>query len=93
MKTPKQTKTISNGLKEGIEKLSGVDMDEVRVHFNGDKPAQLDTLAYAQGTDIHVAPGQEKHLPHEAWHVVEQKQGRVKKGADESSPPTPDSES
>ena len=24
-----------------------------------------------------VAPGQERHLPHEAWHVVQQKQGRV----------------
>ena len=30
-----------------------------------------------QETDIHVAPGQEKCLPHEAWHVVQQKQGRV----------------
>jgi hypothetical protein len=36
------------------------------------------SLAYAQGTDIHLGPGQEKHLPHEAWHVVQQKQGRVK---------------
>ncbi len=33
--------------------------------------------ACAQGTDIHVAPGQEQHLPHEAWHVVQQAQGRV----------------
>jgi len=41
-------------------------------------PAQLNALAYAQGSDIHVAPGQEKHLPHEAWHVVQQSKGRVK---------------
>jgi hypothetical protein len=27
---------------------------------------------------IHLAPGQEEHLPHEAWHVVQQTQGRVK---------------
>jgi hypothetical protein len=52
-------------------------MDDVRVHYNSAKPAQLQALAYTQGTDIHVAPGQEKHLPHEAWHVVQQKQGRV----------------
>jgi hypothetical protein len=32
----------------------------------------------SQGDDIHIAPEQEKHLPHEAWHVVQQKQGRVK---------------
>jgi hypothetical protein len=38
----------------------------------------LQSHAYAQGTDIHLASGQEKHLPHEAWHVVQQKQGRVK---------------
>ena len=29
-------------------------------------------------SNIHLASGQEKHLPHEAWHVVQQKQGRVK---------------
>ena len=53
-------------------------MDDVKVHRNSDKPAQLQAHAYAQGTDIHLGPGQEKHLPHEAWHVVQQKQGRVK---------------
>lgn len=30
-----------------------------------------------QGKDIYLAPGQEKNLPHESWHVVQQKQGRV----------------
>ena len=68
---------ISDNLKSGIENLSGYSMDDVKVHFNSDKPAQLNAHAYAQGTDIHVAPGQEQHLPHEAWHVVQQKQGRV----------------
>ena len=53
-------------------------MDDVKVHYNSSKPAQLQAHAYAQGTDIHLAPGQEKHLPHEAWHVVQQKQGRVR---------------
>ena len=52
-------------------------MDDVKVHYNSDKPAQLNAHAYAQGTDIHLATGQEKHLPHEAWHVVQQKRGRV----------------
>lgn len=64
-------------LKSGIESLSGMDMSSVRVHANSDKPAQLNALAYAQGNDIHLAPGQEQHLPHEAWHVVQQRQGRV----------------
>jgi hypothetical protein len=77
-----QKKTNNTGLpanlKTGIENLSGLSMDDVKVHYNSGKPAQLNALAYAQGTDIHIAPGQEKHLPHEAWHVVQQKQGRVK---------------
>jgi hypothetical protein len=69
---------LPDKLKSGIENLSGHSLDDVKVHRNSDKPAQLNAHAYAQGTDIHVASGQEKHLPHEAWHVVQQKQGRVK---------------
>jgi hypothetical protein len=69
---------LPDNLKSGIEKLSGYAMDDVKVHYNSDKPSQLQAHAYAQGTDIHIAPGQEKHLPHEAWHVTQQKQGRVK---------------
>lgn len=68
---------LPDHLKSGIENLSGYIMDDVKVHYNSSKPAQLNAHAYAQGTDIHVASGQEKHLPHEAWHVVQQKQGRV----------------
>ena len=69
---------LPDNLKSGVESLSGYSMDDVKVHYNSSKPAQLQAHAYAQGADIHVAPGQEKHLPHEAWHVVQQKQGRVK---------------
>lgn len=68
---------LPDNLKAGIERLSGLAMDDVRVHYNSAKPAQLQALAYTQGTQIHVGPGQERHLPHEAWHVVQQKQGRV----------------
>lgn len=79
--TPIQKKPNDTGLpdnlKSGIENMSGYSMDDVKVHYNSDKPAQLNAHAYAQGTDIHVASGQEQHLPHEAWHVVQQKQGRV----------------
>jgi len=69
---------LPDNLKTGMENLSGMSLDDVKVHRNSDKPAQLQAHAYAQGTDIHLGPGQEKHLPHEAWHVVQQKQGRVK---------------
>ena len=82
--TPQPMQKIENNtglpddLKFGIENLSGYSMDDVKVHYNSDKPAQLSAHAYAKATDIHLGPGQEKHLPHEAWHVVQQKQGRVK---------------
>ena len=73
----KNNSGLPENLKSGVENLSGLSMDDVKVHYNSDKPAQLNAHAYAQGTDIHLASGQEKHLPHEAWHVVQQKQGRV----------------
>ena len=68
---------LPDNLKSGVENLSGVSLDDVSVHHNSDQPAQMQAHAFAQGTDIHVAPGQEQHLAHEAWHVVQQKQGRV----------------
>ena len=78
---PVQKKPNSTGLpdnlKSGVEQLSGVSLDDVRIHRNSDKPASVQAVAFAQGSDIHVAPGQEQHLPHETWHVAQQKQGRV----------------
>ena len=65
-------------LQAGIEQLSGLSMAGVNVHRNSAQPAKVGAHAYAQGRDIHLGPGQEKHLPHEAWHVVQQAQGRVK---------------
>lgn len=65
------------GLQSGISALSGQDVSDVRVHYNSAAPASVGALAYAQGSDIHLGPGQEQHLPHEAWHTVQQRQGRV----------------
>lgn len=76
---PSENRTgMPDGLKNGLEQMSGFDLSGVKVHRNSAKPAQLNAHAYAQGQEIHLAPGQEKHLPHEGWHVVQQMQGRVK---------------
>ncbi|MBP0015419.1 MAG: DUF4157 domain-containing protein [Roseofilum sp. SBFL] len=76
---PPENKTgLPNRLKAGVETLSGISIDDVKVHYNSPEPAKLQAAAYTEGTDIHVAPKQEKHLAHEAWHVVQQKQARVK---------------
>lgn len=68
---------LPESLKSEIESLSGMQMDHTDVHYNSRKPAQFNAHAYAHGSQIHIAPGQEHTLPHEAWHVVQQKQGRV----------------
>lgn len=73
-----ENRALPDGIKTAVKNLSGFDMDDVSVHYNSDKPARIGALAYTQGTDIHVAPGQERFLPHETWHVVQQKQGRVR---------------
>ena len=64
-------------IKSGIENLSGMSLDDVRVHYNSTTPAQLHAHAYTRENDIHLAAGQSRHLAHEAWHVVQQRQGRV----------------
>ncbi len=68
---------LPDNLKDGIESLSGMDMSAVRVHYNSSRPARLNALAYAQGNEIHLGSGQEKHLAHETWHTVQQRMGRV----------------
>ncbi len=71
-------KGLPEPLRAGLEQLSGLSLAEVEVHRNSAKPAQLNALAYAQGSDIHVMSGKDRHVPHEAWHVVQQRQGRVR---------------
>ena len=79
---PIQTKVNKTGLpdqlKSGMENLSGTQLDDVKVHRNSEEPARMNAHAFAQGSNIHLAKGQEKHLPHELAHVVQQKKGHVK---------------
>jgi len=72
------TTGIPTQMKLNFEARSGLSFDDVRVHYNSDKPAQIGALAYTEGTQVHIGPGQERHLRHELGHVVQQKQGRVR---------------
>jgi hypothetical protein len=65
-------------LKLGIEQLAGVSMEGVEVRYGSDVPAMYQALAFAEGDVIHLSAGQEKLLPHEAWHVAQQRLGKVK---------------
>ena len=50
---------LPDNLKKGMKNLSGMSLDDAKVHRNSDKPAQLQAHAYAQGIDIHLGTGQE----------------------------------
>ncbi len=68
-----------------MERAFDADFSDVRIHANSQQAVDLGALAFAQGTEIHFAPGQyqpESHagqevLGHELAHVVQQRQGRV----------------
>ncbi|WP_437312512.1 eCIS core domain-containing protein [Sorangium sp. So ce385] len=68
-----------------MEAAFGADFSGVRVHPRSSRAAELGALAYTQGSDIHMAPGQwapetrqgQELLGHELAHVVQQRQGRV----------------
>jgi hypothetical protein len=69
-------------LRQRMEARSGVSLFDVRVHPNSPLPGRIGAAAYASGGEIHLGPGQDRHLAHEAWHVVQQRQGRVPARAD-----------
>ena len=89
---PENNTGLPDNLKAGVENLSGYSLDDVRVHYNSPKPAQIGAYAYTIGSEIYVGHGQEKHLPHESWHVVQQKQGKVKATGRKKGKPINDEE-
>lgn len=68
-----------------MESAFGADFSGVRIHANSSAATNAGALAYAQGNDIHFAPGQydphsqrgQQVLGHELTHVIQQKAGRV----------------
>jgi hypothetical protein len=68
-----------------MESAFGADFSDVRVHTDSARAVDLSALAFTQGNDIHVAPGQwapettkgQELLGHELAHVVQQRAGRV----------------
>lgn len=68
---------IPTQMKMDFEQRSGLSFDDVWVHYNSDKPRRIGALAYTQIPQVHIGPGQERHLRHELGHVVQQKMGIV----------------
>lgn len=63
---------VQMSIKEKVAQM-GID-----VKYNSSEPAKVGAHAFAQGNTIHLASGQEKHLPHEIGHVMQQREGKVK---------------
>ncbi len=72
--------SLPDPLKANLEQLSGLDLSSISVHNDSAQPASFGAWALARGPEIHLAPGQQDSLPHEAWHSVQQLQGRVAPG-------------
>jgi hypothetical protein len=76
---------LPDRVQSGMEAASGIDLSDVRVHPGSDRAQELNALAFTEGSDIHVAPGQwspgsvpgERLLAHELAHVVQQRSGLV----------------
>lgn len=69
---------IPTQMKRNLESRSGLSFDDVRVHYHSAEPAKIGALAYTRGTQVHIGPGQERHLQHELGHVIQQKKGLVR---------------
>lgn len=76
-KEPNRT-GIPDRIKNGMEQSTGLSFDNVKVTYNSKKPETIQALAYTQGNQVYIGPGQEKHLGHELGHVVQQKLGMVR---------------
>lgn len=69
---------LPTALKRGMEQLTGLDLSQVKVHYQSPLPELVHAHGYAQGDQIYLARGQEKHLSHELGHVVQQKWDMVR---------------
>lgn len=69
---------LPGGLRGDLERRGGVSLGDVRVHHDSPEPSRYDALAFTRGREIHLGVGQSRHLEHEAWHAVQQQQGRVR---------------
>lgn len=68
-----------------MEKSFGADFSDVKIHADSSKASDIGAQAFAQGNNIHMAPGKyspnsqsgQELLGHELTHVVQQREGRV----------------
>lgn len=77
--------SLPQDVQEKMENSMGHDFSNVNIHENSTDAADLGASAYAQGNDVHFAPGKfdpqsekgQELIGHELAHVVQQREGRV----------------
>jgi hypothetical protein len=79
-------KTLSGPMKAALEDTFGCDFSKVRIHTGGNAGEIADELgarAFTMGPNIFFKSPSDaanpKLIAHEAWHVVQQAQGRIPK--------------
>ncbi len=81
----KPSKTAKEDVMDKMEASFGTDFSNVQIHENSSSASDNGALAYAQGDQIHFAPGQyqpdtqsgQELIGHELAHIVQQREGRV----------------
>lgn len=76
---------LPEGVRVQMSRSLGADFSGVRVHRDSAAAPALGAVAFAQGADVHFAPGAYRPdtasglhtIGHELTHVVQQRQGRV----------------
>lgn len=91
-------RSLPDSVQAKMEKAFHTDFSEVQIHPESSVASQIGAVAFAQGNDIHFAPGTyqpetqsgQQLLGHELTHVVQQRQGRVKANVPDASLPIND---
>lgn len=85
----KKNDALPEDVQMKMESSMGHDFSGVNFETNSSKATDLGALAYAQGEEVHFAPGQfnpgstagQELIGHELAHVVQQREGRVQANA------------
>lgn len=96
--TASQSGSLPSSVLGKMEGAFNTSFSDVKVHNNSSSATNMGALAYAQGNDIHFAPGQynpnstkgQELIGHELTHVVQQRQGRVKANTQAKGTPVND---
>ena len=101
-KEPQSSNSSSPPLLQRLtEAFGGHDLSNVNIHKDSPKAPEVGAVAFAQGNDVHFAPGKfnpesssgRQLIGHELAHVVQQREGRVQPTGSVNGLPLNDSKS